>query len=192
MTKNVLSASGLMFTFSLLIVFRAGAQNISRQAPDMPVDEEAKLITYKAVIDVPDASIAELQTRAFNWANAYYKNPADVIRVRDTVQGKMICKARLKIYNEPDKKGLVAEAGVIEYTLNLDFKNFKYRYVITDLNWKQKSYYPVERWMNTELPGYQPVFVYYLQQTDELMKKLMMDLDKGMKQPGSKPKKDDW
>lgn len=141
---------------------------------------------------MPAVKIMELQNRAFSWANSYFKNPADVIRERDTTAGKMVCKARLKIMNEADKKGVVTEAGLIEYTLRLDFKENKYRYVISEINWKQKSYYPVERWLDTTAAGYTGAFAYYIKQTDELMKHLVMDLENGMKQPFSKVKKDDW
>ncbi len=158
----------------------------------MPVDADTKLITYKAVVEIPDAPAGELQQRAFIWAHAYYKNPADVIRERDTVAGKMVCRARLKISNEPDKKGVVTEAGLIEYTLKLEFKENRFRYTLSEINWKQKSYYPVERWMDASASGYQPSYVYYLQQTDELMQQVVKELDKGMKQPSTRIKKDDW
>lgn len=104
----------------------------------------------------------------------------------------MICKYRLKIQNEADKKGVVTEAGLVEYTLKLEFKENKYRYILSDINWKQKSYYPIERWMETSAAGYQPVYSYYLQQTDILMNQVIKDLDAGMKIPTSKVKKDDW
>lgn len=179
------------FFFAAALSF---AGNLAAQSnkSKLPVDAESKLVTYKAVVDVPGAPMKELQQRAFLWANEYYKNPMDVIRERDTVKGTMVCKARLKIMNEADKKGIVSEAGLIEYTLKLDFKDNKYRYTLTEINWKQRSYYPVERWMETEAAGYQEAYVYYLQQTDELMKQLVKDLDKGMKLPLVKKKKDDW
>jgi len=167
------------------------AQSLSK-SPKLPVDDKTKLITYQDVVDMPSTGFKELQNRAFNWANEYYKNPADVIRERDTVAGKMICKARLKIINEAEKKEEPTEAGLIEYTLTLEFKENKYRYTISEINWKQKSYYPAERWMETDIPGYKPVYVYYLQQSDDHMKKVMKDLDKGMRQPTATIKKDDW
>jgi hypothetical protein len=189
MTKGRNFSIALTFTF-LLYTFFAVAQNA--KPPRLPIDEQTKLVTYKAIVDVPAAGFKELQKRAFIWANQYYKNPSDVIRERDTVAGKMVCKARLKIMTEPDKKGVTTEAGLIEYTLKLEFKENKYRYTVSDINWKQKSYFPIERWMDTTAPGYKSGYEYYLQQTDEMMKSLVKDLDKGMKLPSPKAKKDEW
>lgn len=192
MTKSNLLRHTCICFFAILSVGFLNAQTATKSAPKMPLDDGTKLVTYKAVTDIPVTGAGELQNRAFAWANGYYKNPADVIRERDTTGGKMTCKARVKIMNEPDKKGVITEAGLIEYTLKLEFKENKYRYILSDINWKQKSYFPIERWMDTSAPGYQPGYTYYLQQTDELMKQVIKELDKGMKQPTSKIKKDDW
>jgi len=178
----------------LLTILFSGSSLYGQQAgpSKMPIDEVTRLVSYKEVVNVPQVSKKELQQRAFIWANEYYKNPSDVIRERDTVGGKMVCKARLKIKNEADKKGIITEAGLIEYTLTLEFKDNRYRYVITDINWKQKSYFPVEKWMKADEPGYQPSYPYYLEQTEQLMKQLIKDLQKGMGQALVKPQKDNW
>lgn len=182
----------ILISFLLVVPTTLLAQAPVQTAPKLPVDNESHLVTYKAVVESGSAPMAELQKRAFSWANAYYKNPSDVIRERDTVNGKLTCKARLKITNPPDKKGIVTEAGLIEYTLKLDFKENKFRYTISEINWKQKSYFPIERWIDQTAAGYQPSYSFYLQQTDELMKQLIKDMDKGMKQPTAAIKKDDW
>jgi len=143
--------------------------------PDLPVDMETGLYSYSAVIEVHGANKEEIYKRAFNWANSYYKNPADVIREKDPVAGKLLIKARYRINNEPDKKGVVTQAGDVMYTLTMNFKDGRYKYEITKINWQQTSYYPIERWKDQSAPSYKAAFPYYLKQSDESIKALIMD-----------------
>lgn len=158
----------------------------------LPVDEETKLFTYDKVQEVAGVSQAELYSRGLEWCLGYFKNPNDVIRERDSVGGKILCKARFNISNPADKKGLQTSAGMVQYTLTLMFKEGKYRAVLTEINWKQQSYYAIERWMDTSSQYYdEEKFNYYLQQTDEKAKEILKDLDKTMK-TGEKVKSSDW
>jgi hypothetical protein len=165
------------------------AQN--KSVVKMPVNEETKLITYEKVQEVAGVNQAELYQRGLQWCMTYFKNPTDVIRSRDSIGGTIVCKARFKISNPPDKKGLETDAGLVQYTLNLMFKDGRYRYVLTEINWKQQSYYGIEKWMDTSNQYYKTEFEYYLQQSDDKVKELLKDLDKGMKM-APKAKASDW
>ena len=158
----------------------------------MPVDRQTGLITYSKVKEMSGITKADLYNRALSWANTYYKNPADVIREKDEEQGKIICKARYKIMNPPDKKGFSSEAGNVQYTLNLQFKEGKYKYELTEINWKQPSYYGVEKWMDTSNAYYKQEFACYLQQVDSASKEIISSLDKIMKTNAAKNEKNDW
>lgn len=157
----------------------------------LPIDEDTKLITYSKVIDVTGTSKADLYNRGLPWANKYYKNPVDVIREKDPIAGKMVCKARFKLMSEPDKKGFQTNAGDVMYTLTIDFKEGKFRYKLTDINWQQLSYYPVEKWMNKSDQKYVAEWDFYLKQVDENANKIITDLTKAISEP-PKVKKDDW
>lgn len=167
------------FLFFLTVTI-SKAQNTAT-APKMPLDDKTKLISYTKVKDVTGVSKEGLYKRALSWANTYYKNPTDVIREQDIEQGKIVCKARFKIMNPPDKKGFSTEGGVAQYTLNLQFKEGRYKYDLTEINWKQPSYYPVEKWMNVENASYKPEFDFYLQQVDDTAKEIISSLDKAMR-----------
>lgn len=167
------------------------AQNTS-VAPKMPLDEKTKLITYTKVKEITGVSKEDLYKRALSWANTYFKNPADVIREQDIEQGKIVCKARFKVMNLPDKKGFSTEGGVVQYTLNLQFKDGRYKYDFTEFNWKQPSYYPAEKWLDTTNAYYKPEFDFYLKQVDDTAKEIIKDLDKGMRANPVTDKKDDW
>ena len=161
-------------------------------APKLPVDEKTKLISYNKVKDIASVSSDDLYKRALNWANTYYKNPIDVIRKNNRTEGEIVCKARYKIMNPRDKKGFATEGGVVMYTLNLQFKEGRYKYDLTEINWKQQSYYPIEKWTDTKTAYYKPEFDFYLQQVDSMSKEITGSLDKAMRTNPASDKKDDW
>ncbi len=159
--------------------------------PALPLDSITALYTYSNVVMVTGVAKAELFKRAVDWANTFYKNPGDVIREKNAEEGKLLIKARFKINNEADKKGVVTQAGDVMYSLTLNFKDGKYKYEITKINWQQVSYYPIERWNDTSSATFKPAFAYYLKQTDETIKKIFADFQKKIAEP-AKVKTGDW
>ncbi|HNF31899.1 MAG TPA: DUF4468 domain-containing protein, partial [Bacteroidia bacterium] len=125
------------------------------------------------------------------WINSYYKNPADVLRENDKANGKLLCKARFKLMGEPDKSGFQKDQGNVQYSLIIEAKEGKYRYKLTEINWKQPSYFPVERWMDTKNQYYTKDWDWNLKYTDEQSHKIIAELEKYMSNP-PKVKKDDW
>lgn len=177
----------VVFTFPL----SAQKSNQIVTIPDLPVDAATGLYSYSNVVDLPGKSKIELYNKALAWANTYYKNPVDVIREKDPEEGKLIIKARYKIVNEADKKGVATAAGDVMYTLTIGTKDNKYKYEITKINWQQKSAFPIERWKDTGSPSFVPTYAYYLEQTDLKIKEVISSLEKKMKEE-AKAKKDDW
>ncbi len=159
--------------------------------PAMPKNETTGLISYSGREEAATTAKSVLYERALAWANGFYKNPAEVIREKDPEKGKILIKGRYRIVNEPDKKGVVTQAGNVMYTLTVEFKDNAWRYEITNMNWQQTSAFPIERWMDTTSPSFSPNYPYYLTQTDEELKKVESSLKKAMK-ADSKVNKDDW
>ncbi|NNF01458.1 MAG: DUF4468 domain-containing protein [Bacteroidia bacterium] len=145
-----------------------------------PLDPQTQIITYVDVVEMPGLSANELFERAFRWANEYYINPKDVIRESDVLEGKLFCKARFKIENPADKKGVVSGAGNVMYSLLIEFKDDKYRYKIDDIHWIRTSKFPIEKWMDTENSYYKEVYTDYLKQAHEHCNKLVIELQQGM------------
>lgn len=186
MSVKILTLStALLFSATLLF-----AQQV-QQAPKLPVDEKSGLISYSKVNEVSGATAGTLYQRALEWANKFYKNPTDVIRDRDSVGGNLLCKARFKIMNPADKKGLATDAGNVMYTLKIQFKEGRYRYELTEINWKQQSHYPSERWIDKTAATYKPEYDYYLQQTDATAREVLKSLEKAMS-AAPVSKSDDW
>ena len=161
------------------------------QKSSLPIDEASKLITYTKVQEMSGAGKDSLYNKAFEWCMNYFVNPADVIREKNQQDGKIVCKARFKVMNPADKKGVVTEGGVVQYTLNLMFKEGRYKCELTEFNWKQTSYYPCEKWMDTANQYYKPEFETFLTQLDEKAKEIISALNKHMLSKGL-VKKDDW
>lgn len=158
----------------------------------MPIDENTKLITYTNKVDLPSLDKGKLYDRALAWCNTYYKNPSDVIREKDVASGIILCKARFKIYKQALKKGEIpTEAGVVQYTLKIEMKDGRFRYSLTDINWKQVSYYPIERWMDTTAPSYSKDYEDYLKQTNLECKKIVAAFVTAMSTENP-TLKDDW
>ena len=158
--------------------------------PQMPIDETTKLITYSEVVS-STGSADQIYNQAYSWASHFYKNAANVIKVKDKANHKLVMKPRFKILNPPTKKGLKTMGGIVLYELTIDTKDNKYRYILSKITWKQPSHYPVERWLNTKKASYTPKYGYYLQQVDAEAKRVIEDLKKTLSMPKEK-KSDNW
>ena len=112
-----------------------------------------------------------------------------MIREKDSVNMKISGIHRFKITKEV--KGVKNDAGMVQYTINVAAKDGKYRYEVTKINWKQTSYYGIEKWMDKSAASYDPQYESFLAQTDQFVKGLIENLKKGMADTGAK-KSEDW
>jgi hypothetical protein len=172
-------------------VFAQKAQPVTYKAPAMPVNEDSKLISYEGVVEEA-GSKDDLFKRAQNFFAVYYKNPTEVIKKTDQASGEIEGVHRFKIYNPEDPKtGIKSEAGLVSYTINLKLKEGKYRYEISKINWKQASYFPIEKWQDKSSPSYNAKYDYYLIQVNDQMKEISNKLQEVMKK-GDGKKSSDW
>lgn len=184
--KFLLAAAAALFTCSSIF-----AQKSAVLAPSMPVDEDTKLITFSAIVDVPATTKNEIYARTLEWFNAYYKNPGEVIRERDSVNLKITGKPRFRITNEPNENGVKLDAGIVQYTINVAAKDNKAKYTISEINWKQQSYFPIEKWV-AEKDRYKQNN-YYIYSTDSVLRKdVIPALEKALKTAKKKVDKDNW
>ena len=186
------SLSILVLSFLLSLSSAAQKNAAPATVVKMPLDSGTQLVTYDMVVPVQGTSSAVLYKRALEWFHAYYKNPTEVIRENDAEKGKIVGKPRYKIYNPADKDGLKTDAGAVQYTITLAVKEGRYKYELTAFNWKQPSYYAIERWMDTKAQSYSPVYNHYLTQTDEYAKDLIRNLKAAMSSDKTAKDKDNW
>ena len=187
--KKIIAQLLAVLLFPAAVLFAQEKQQFNTD--NIPVDKISKLITYTDVVSVKSVSTKVLYKRAWDWFNTYYKNPTDVIRESDSTKGTIVGKARFKIFNAPDKKGLRTDAGLIMYTIKVSIREGRYKYEITELNQKNISYTPLEPWLDTTSRSYTTAYVGYLEQIDTQLRETIDSLKKAM---STTPpvKKDDW
>lgn len=154
----------------------------------LPVDPDTKLITYKEVVTVTGTP-TELFNRAIEWVNKQYKNPTDATKVRNPATGLIEIIHRIELTR--DDKGVSRPAGIVDYAMKLEIKDGRYRYTITNFNFKDVSRQPIEKWMDKKDKAYTPDWDNYLTQVDVATKKLIETLKQGMLPPAPK-KTDEW
>lgn len=154
------------------------AQEVETMA--LPVDEDTQLISYQDVISMPGTA-DELYIRAIEWVNTRYKNPFDACRVRNRESGIIEISHRFEILNDADGAKMIA--GIVNYSLKLEFKAGRYRYTLSDLVLKQATRFPIERWMDKEEQMYSPLWDTYLKQVNEQSTELINSLKAGMEPP---------
>jgi hypothetical protein len=156
-----------------------GQKTVHSSFPDMPIDENTKLVTYKNVVQMKGTP-AELYERAYQWANKYYRNPVVAIKKADRQQGVVECVSNIPIYTLAKDGVTKVAAGQVYYTLSIEAKENRYRYTITDIYKKEQAQFPIEKWLDSSRPEWTAVRYDHLHQIDEDVRQLMKDIEKGM------------
>ena len=142
------------------------------EIPDFQVDDRTKKVIYQGVMQ-QQGSKDVLYEKALSWATKYYKYPRDVLREKEKDKGRLKAKARFYIFYTDPKKGTRTRAHTIEYTLVVEFKEGRYRYEVTDINYKATSYQGIEQWIDANTRQYSYTTASYLVQVDEEIRKVI-------------------
>lgn len=177
----------------VLSLFTAHAQKEPLPTPvTVPVDSITRLIAYEGVVEVAGVNANVLYKRINDWFHSFYKNPTEVIRENDSVKFSMVGKPRFRLSNPPDKDGLKTEGGVVQYTITVTARNGRFKYELTEFNWKQLSYYPTEKWRDTKATSYMPVYNEYLRQLDANSIETINSLKNAVTKEKPVKNKDEW
>ncbi len=168
-----------------LLTLSSKAQNV---VPSLPIDADSKLITYKEVVTVTGNQV-ELYNRAIEFVNKQYKNPTEATKVRNPASGLIEIIHRIEL--SKTDKGVTLPAGIVEYSMKIELKEGRYRYIITNFTLREASRQPIERWMDKKDKSYSPAFDNYLKQVDDYTKKLIENLKTALQPPAPK-KVDEW
>jgi hypothetical protein len=183
----------LLFLLTLIsLAVQAQRKVEAAFAPEMPVDSITHLITYEGVLEVKGVVAPELYKRTLDWFRSYYKNPSEVIRENDSLKMRITGKPRFKIQNPPDKNGLKTDAGMVQYTIMVAAKDGRFRYELTEFNWKQTSYYPCERWLDESASSFNPVYFDYLRQLDATAEQVVTQLHESLSHAKGEKNREDW
>jgi len=159
------------------------------EIPEMPIDEDTKFVIYKEVIQ-QEGTKSVLYDKAIAWAEKFYKNPKDVLREKNKESAKIMARHRFYLFNYDAKTGAKSRAGVIEYTLTFLFKDGRYKYEITKINWKQNSYHGIAKWYVANQKEYNHQSAGYLVQINDEITKVIDSFRAGI---GKKDKvEEEW
>jgi hypothetical protein len=191
MQKIILAA-----VFMFAVCCSASAQKKKEEAPlpvpQLPMDNITHKITYEEVVDAPGKSADELYRKTLAWFRGYFKNPGEVIRENDSIKLSVTGKPRFRISNPPDKEGTKSDAGLVQYTITVAAKDGRFKYTLTDFNWKGNSYYACEKWYDSALPSHTGAMDEYLRQTDNYARTTIADLRNSILNDKAVKNKDDW
>jgi hypothetical protein len=157
-----------------------GQKTAYNSFPDMPRDTNTKLVSYRGVVTQIGSS-EELYERAVKWANNYFPNPTVTIQKADKIGGVLVCLPSTKITTLATDGKTSVYAGIVYYTLTIEAREGRYRYTITDIYKREQVQYPIEKWFDTTKGEWTAVRYDHLHQIDQAIKKLIADLEEGMK-----------
>ena len=158
--------------------------------PELNIDSKTNLISYTEVPKVDGVSAADLYDKGYGWLKGYYKNHVEKLRKSDKDAGEIEVFGRFPIYAY-DKKGVktTSQQGLVQYTLTIMLKDGRYKYEITKLNHKTKSYQPIEKWLDRE-DSNATNHSFYLTDIDAELKDVAASLKKAMLT--TEKEEDDW
>lgn len=157
---------------------------------NIPVDENTGLIIYQEVFQ-EEGSKKELFNRASEWLHQYFANPVHVTKVRDASSGIIKGRHQFELFYE-DNDGNKKRAGMVLYSFKIEARDGRYRYTLDELLLRQQSRYPLEKWLDTSDPNYNPQWKEYLQQLDDYVRKdFVPSLQEAMK-PKVAVEEEEW
>ena len=174
------------------IPFGAFSQkNTELSWPNMSLDATTNLITYTGVPEVSSVSATDMYDRAMAWTASYYKNHTEKLRKTDRQAGEMEIFGRFAIFAY-DKKGVktTSRQGLIQYTLTIRFRDGRFKYTITKVNYKASSYQPLEAWLDRDNPNARN-HAFYLTDIDAELRNVISSMTDAISKVPNAPT-DDW
>lgn len=168
----------LLFLMLAVVSVAFSQKNKDIEKPDLPIDEDSQLVTYKEVVN-ETGTPQELYDRALSWVKKQYKNTNEVLRVQDRDKGLIELRSSVRIYGT-GKDGAKVFRNVVYYHCTIECRDQRYRYTITEFGERHSSHSPIEVWFNTENPKWEPAHFEYLKQIDEQINALIDSMKEGM------------
>ncbi|HNY63496.1 MAG TPA: DUF4468 domain-containing protein [Bacteroidales bacterium] len=178
----------LLLLISLFSISVFAQKEGTYSVPDLPIDEDTKLVTYRDVVR-EKGTPQELYDRAMDWIKAYYKNTNEVIKSSDRDKGVIEMRSSVRIH-VITKDGTKVFKNIVYYNFRLECRQDRYRYTITDFNEKAAAAAPIEWWFDQTHSRWQPTLFDNLNEIHEQIQSLLISLEEGMAPKVEKV--DDW
>ena len=154
----------------------------AQDVPKFTINSESKIVEYSEVVESQGNS-NELFNRAIEWLNSFYKNPQSATRIRDQINGKIEILYKFN----PNGTSPDETYGSIEYTLQINLKDGKYKYLITNIHPTKGGVKDISFWANAKNQKTDLILI----QSDKFFKDLIAKLKEKM-QNKSQKKSDNW
>lgn len=116
--------------------------------PPFEIDEETQMVIFSDVVTVEGVPQDSLYELGMGWIRKYYKNSTTVMQVQDKPGG--ILEGRHSFYVMREINGQQTKGDLIKYSFKLQFKDGRYKYIITKINVQKAAYYGIENWINDD------------------------------------------
>ncbi len=180
MTWNIFTAVGFLLATSVQTLSQDNSEPI-----ELPLGPDGK-VTYEAVVTVTGYTAPQLQEKALQWVQQYFKNPQQVLKKKEP--GKLVIEHKIRIYDTDPKTGRKYFKGNVKFTLYLFFRDGKFKYRITNIRYIAERYIPIESWLDKKDPTTQS----YLRQIDEALTELIANLRTFMRTEPKQYNPEEW
>lgn len=155
---------------------------------NFPVDEKTDYVTFEKVIQEKGVPKEKLYQRALTFFKTFYKNPNGVIEKKEENKG-VWGHDRFFLWDEDGDRR--SRAGLIEYDVNVQVKNGRYKYEVTKIFKRQSPQLYIKEWVDYE-GKHKEKYQRYLQQIHEEIDQLITELKETMNESLEEEGDDDW
>lgn len=101
-------------------------------AVEFPVDSSSGKITYTEVVIVDSSTTKDvLYSNAREWSAKAFKSVQHVIQIDDKDDGTIVLKGSFE--TSINCRAIIGPSDYVEFTMTIYTKDFRYKYIITDL-----------------------------------------------------------
>ncbi|MEX0968632.1 MAG: DUF4468 domain-containing protein [Bacteroidia bacterium] len=136
------------FPFLLLFILMAATFNLKAQTDcAIPLDADDNTFKYGEVVEVAGVNKDELFERAMAWIKNEYVNAANKLDADAKEKGVIDLDGRFRV-EERNSKGKRQGDMIVEYRLNILFKDGRYKYEFYKFHLNKGYFFALERWLD--------------------------------------------
>lgn len=171
----------------LIIGTKAMAQD-NESSMSFPIDDETGKVTYEEVVKEDGVSKEKLYDRAHQWFQSYFTNASGVIDKKEDGKG-IWGQDRFFLWDKDG--GQKRRAGLIKYDIDIQVKEGRYKYKITEIFKQQSPRLFINEWVNYEGDN-KKQYNAYLEQIHKKITDLKEDMKGTMSESLEEDSEDDW
>lgn len=127
-----------MKAFCFCCILTVCTINLFSQETSFPVDANTGRLLYSEVVRVDSVNSQELYVRAHSWIARSFNSASNVIQLDDKAAGMIVVKGVFAVKDNVVNPTMmdVSLSGTVDFTLEIQTRDGRYKYIITDLVFK--------------------------------------------------------